>query len=1558
MQRMIRQFAAEYTSKNSSTQDPSQPNSTKNQSLPKASPVATSPTAATAQNPVLSKLLMADQDSPLDLTVRKSQSEASEQDGVLDLSTKKSPCAGSTSLSHSPGCSSTQGNGEDSAETLAIDSNHQPKSPLEKFMVRLCTHHQKQFIRVLNDLYTEAQPGTEGRQLPGPETMDVSTCSSGCSQLRTENQDQGTACFEEKPLASTDSLLDQSGPPGTPQSTGPAQKEPTETKPLERRENPGTVVKKDSSELPTPKASSGSPKESSTQGYLTASNSSSFNFHHVAKGPEGPASGHEQEANIKKCEDDKDQLQSATVVEGFVAYVSNGEDGEGCLISPKNSFKALPEETWGSGFLGNSPRTADKENSLQCSSKASLHQDLETNEQDARPKLENHLHTLGRNKAGFHLHSGDRGQFDHSKDGWLSPSPGMGLHKASNGHPRAKTTPASIKTARKSKRASGLRINDYDNQCDVVYISQPITECHFENQRAILSSRKTARKSTRGYFFNGDCCELPTVRTLARSLRSEDKGSCSGPTLDPSPAAPGQALGVSDGGPASGAQAMEDAPEGRGEGRVSQKEVFQGSPPRREPQEPETRATASPAGAQAELCRTSSQATREAPASGPLPALRSLVPVEKAPKGSPGASKTPASRPSSDAAGPRPLEHPGATEAPAPPRANGRREPSSENILDERPEAPNARPPSPAQPVVNGEGDGCSESPLRQVRPGDPVSSHPESPKREESAGEGRSTATGTPVDLVLEQETDRLERKKGTLPQKGLREAGGGKPAADLRKSEAGGPGEDQRAPDLEGADQSSASSEGNPDKKKKKGRKVLVASDRRLRSQLSDSPTALQLPCLQIKLSKSPGAKCPKREVYLGSAASVHFPTDCFHPSALKEAGSPSPRDGHPEKAPKGKEGGEGGVTTRQTSKNMLARENVEGGDAAVAGSSPAVPVGQSTPGERLEICVRAHADGRRVHLPSESRPQREAIDQEEEKPTDEAADALEDSGRKGDGENEVSNTLSSSDTFPGHPESPKSSAKPRRLISLTYNLRRTHPVDPWVDTRKKTSDKEAMQVNSASKEERAPERENPSGPKEGDPAVDDKPKFVEWCSEEENQELIADFNAQYMRVQKGWIQLEKEAQPTPKAKNKSDKLKEIWKSKKRSRKCRGLLEVQKLSPIQMLFMKAFKLSNICRWFLETTETRSLVIVKKLNTRLPGDVPPIKIPLQKYPPSGPYPSSLQAERLKKHLKKFPGTTPARNNWKNQKLWARLRENAEKGAPEEPPAGPPGSHPEASAEDGGEEPESSPSPPSLPSPASSRILRKYSNLRGKLRAQQRLARAEKKAESAPDPPPEQKQSRKSVCINPLMSPKLALQVNVDVFPLKSGPADGGRGRKGKTQAEAPPKADLPPGKKKKSEENHPQEKSGSSTRDRLPAKKTKKAKGAVGSSKAPTTRKRAALEKITKLAKKASPKERKGKKGSKKPPGKGGPPVRKGKENPNKKPSPREPLPKSPKPKGAAGEPPHRSQKASDRRAGGGKSQARSGKKTQESSGAQRKRKLRAKLDCSHNKRRRLDTK
>uniref|UniRef100_A0AAQ5ZJ14 HTH psq-type domain-containing protein n=1 Tax=Amphiprion ocellaris TaxID=80972 RepID=A0AAQ5ZJ14_AMPOC len=156
MQRMIRQFAAEYTSK-TTQDDPPLPNGTmKDQSLPRAVALAPAPSsspgplpapssppssassspspipglgfsptsaaaasappctqssngtgasnggggggtaAASAQNPVLSKLLMADQDGPLDLTVKKNQAdpEPSQQDGVLDLSTKKNHSTG------------------------------------------------------------------------------------------------------------------------------------------------------------------------------------------------------------------------------------------------------------------------------------------------------------------------------------------------------------------------------------------------------------------------------------------------------------------------------------------------------------------------------------------------------------------------------------------------------------------------------------------------------------------------------------------------------------------------------------------------------------------------------------------------------------------------------------------------------------------------------------------------------------------------------------------------------------------------------------------------------------------------------------------------------------------------------------------------------------------------------------------------------------------------------------------------------------------------------------------------------------------------------------------------------------------------------------------------------------------------------------------------------------------------------------------------------------------------------------------------------------------------
>uniref|UniRef100_A0A8C0HDB3 Ligand dependent nuclear receptor corepressor n=1 Tax=Chelonoidis abingdonii TaxID=106734 RepID=A0A8C0HDB3_CHEAB len=1293
-------------------------------------------------------------------------------------------------------------------------------------------------------------------------------------------------------------------------------------------ENFSTAFKRDFSELSTTRSSTVSPKDSSTQGYLTTSNSSSLHFHPGTRSPEGQTTGQEQEAGVRKCEDDKDQVQGKTVADSYiavkVAHVNGSEDNsDSCLGPQKNSFKALPEEGWDSGFPVNSPRRADKENALQCSSKVSLHQDFEINEEDARPKQENHLHALGKTKGSYHLHPGDKNPREHSKDGWVASAPVPVTHKASSGRSRAKAGSSSVRTARKNKRASGLRINDYDNQCDVVYISQPITECHLESQRSV-SSRRTARKSTRGYYFNGECCELPTVRTLVKSSRVGERGHGLALRTEALLSAK-ESPACSGGEPSGAAQAVGK----EADKRASLRLLSKGAPPSREANER----------AEKEPSEGGSLKSREAAYTEPLLALSAPPCPDDAPEGGSAHTQPLAIGPSAaEGSEERMCQLLEEVEANVLQQASSSADLSGdcEPTEDSSKEATDSTPVSPPEAASREEGSPCSEI---QAVPAPPAVLDPTPPLQLPNT---MDLALPTSADLESPPEPgEAIENSDGEMP-----------------------PGPDTSETDGKGT----VLSKESPEKKQKKGRRALVASDRRLRSQQSQPPTegsaeksgsstSLQLPCLQIKLSKSPGAKRFRREVHLDGAASVCFPKDCFHKTLLKNIQGPGTGSAL-EREPVQRGGDENGITTRQTYKSMLAKE----GAAEREGSSkdaPPAKASHSKSGEMLEICVEANSDKRSVLLPRESGTGIQDAERSDEKPGDvENPDNAVDAGKVQYKDLIDSPTGPSSKS--GSKHIPSKTWKHKKLALPVYNLRHTPtPVDA---AKKNLLGKEVLQANPSQKEERSSGNKDTVDLKEVDTVAEDKPKFVEWCAEEENQDLIADFNAQYMKVQKGWIQLEKEVQPAPKVKNKADKLKEIWKSKKRTRKCRASLEVQKLSPVQMLFMKAFKLSNICRWFLETTETRSLVIVKKLNTRLPGDVPPIKIPLQKYCSSSLYPSSLQAERLKKHLKKFAATTPAKNNLKNQKLWARLRENADSTEPGETTSPNQMSPCETSSEEAGEDRNVQP-PPSLPTQASTRILRKYSNLRGKLRAQHRLAKNERKGESAADHPSvESKQSRKSVCINPLMSPKLALQVKADVFPAKSVQAEAAvKGRKGKSrsQEDSLPKADPQPGRKKRTlrESGAVPEPSHSSSKDRLPAKKGSKVKHFEVPPKAPATRKQAAMERSSKLEKKVSSKE---KRVPKRQFGKGRLPIPKVRENPTKRaaalPS-QEGLTKSAKLK-PTGESSARSQKADDKKPSSGKTLTRSMKKIQESSTSQGKRKLRAKVDCSHSKRTRLDAK
>ncbi|CAG6017224.1 unnamed protein product [Menidia menidia] len=292
--------------------------------------------------------------------------------------------------------------------------------------------------------------------------------------------------------------------------------------------------------------------------------------------------------------------------------------------------------------------------------------------------------------------------------------------------------------------------------------------------------------------------------------------------------------------------------------------------------------------------------------------------------------------------------------------------------------------------------------------------------------------------------------------------------------------------------------------------------------------------------------------------------------------------------------------------------------------------------------------------------------------------------------------------------------------------------------------------------------------TAPKPGPPKPTPN-KFFETLTGEESQQLITNLNIKFDKMQKGWVQMDKDGQPAVKYRNKSDRQAAIWKSKRRARKPKSS-EQQKYSPVQMLFMKGFNLTSICRWYLESTETKSLVIVKKVNTRLPSETQLCFHSSSNTPGTsqGVFPS-LQAERLKKHLKKFAIASPVKSNPKSQKLIAKALEQegiAVKGKEkaELPSNAQTPTKAYSSAKASAQINESQKTSGKSKNPASARILRKYSNIRGKMQVQQtnvRLKGASKMLKSKKIPTlSAAKSAAKTNLKRPLKGQKPALAVS------------------------------------------------------------------------------------------------------------------------------------------------------------------------------------------------------
>ncbi|XP_070976002.1 mucin-2-like isoform X1 [Oncorhynchus clarkii lewisi] len=240
-----------------------------------------------------------------------------------------------------------------------------------------------------------------------------------------------------------------------------------------------------------------------------------------------------------------------------------------------------------------------------------------------------------------------------------------------------------------------------------------------------------------------------------------------------------------------------------------------------------------------------------------------------------------------------------------------------------------------------------------------------------------------------------------------------------------------------------------------------------------------------------------------------------------------------------------------------------------------------------------------------------------------------------------------------------------------------------------------------------------------------VQTRHKFLELLDVVENQQKISSLNTRFDKMQRGWVQMDKEGHPTPRHKNKADRQAAIWKSKRRVRKPKSS-DHQRYSLVQMLFKNDLDLASICHWYMESTETQSLVIVKKVNTRLPSETQLLFPGMSQRPSQGVFPS-LQAERLKKHLKKFAMASPVKSNPKSQKLIAKALEQ------EVSTSMPKGKEKRelttatristkayvSSAEAQVQPADGQKASAKAKNPASARILRKYSNIREKMQGQQ-----------------------------------------------------------------------------------------------------------------------------------------------------------------------------------------------------------------------------------------------
>ncbi|XP_065400888.1 ligand-dependent nuclear receptor corepressor-like protein isoform X4 [Macaca fascicularis] len=154
--------------------------------------------------------------------------------------------------------------------------------------------------------------------------------------------------------------------------------------------------------------------------------------------------------------------------------------------------------------------------------------------------------------------------------------------------------------------------------------------------------------------------------------------------------------------------------------------------------------------------------------------------------------------------------------------------------------------------------------------------------------------------------------------------------------------------------------------------------------------------------------------------------------------------------------------------------------------------------------------------------------------------------------------------------------------------------------------------------------------------DPIISSNPLLRWWATSASNDSLLEELNNRFEQIANAWVQVSGDEAENCIHKKREHIENDHFKVASPLETC--LLELE-VSPVKMLFQKKYDLNELCTWFMQTTETQSLSLVRKANARNPLEVintRGIKLGT-KY-------SDFNASPFRKHFKKFALSSPSKS--------------------------------------------------------------------------------------------------------------------------------------------------------------------------------------------------------------------------------------------------------------------------------------------------------------------------